>query len=147
MLKNSQRKTVLWIALCLVFAAGAVSLFVLAVKSWPGSDDEGGSSGSAPSTSWYTTRPPQPTMAPTDPGQGGTSEPSGPSEPPSPAPVVTKTVISVPENGGGDGGDGPTTLISACGSLLSGAAAVGTLLHAINISRQNNRSAAATDEP
>ncbi|NUP19156.1 MAG: hypothetical protein HOZ81_24290 [Streptomyces sp.] len=58
---------------------------------------------------------------------------------------MTKTVISVPETGGGDGG-GPATLIAACGSLLSGAAAVGTLLHAINLSRQNSRSAAATDE-
>ncbi|MFE0255482.1 hypothetical protein [Streptomyces sp. NPDC059010] len=149
MLKNSLRKIVLWVTLGLVFTAGAVSLLVLAVESWPA---DGSYGGSGASTSWYTTKPPESSDdGGTDGGGtdgGGTMEPSGPSEPqtPTPTPVVTRTVISVPENDGGGGGDGPATLIAACGSLLSGAAAVGTLLHAINLSRQNNRRAVTTDD-
>ncbi|WP_405584808.1 hypothetical protein [Streptomyces sp. NBC_01092] len=54
---------------------------------------------------------------------------------------MTQTIVAV--NPGG--GDGPGSLIAAFGSLLSGAAAVGTLLHAVHLSRQN-RSATATDD-
>ncbi|MFI5556725.1 hypothetical protein [Streptomyces sp. NPDC051738] len=92
----------------------------------------------------------EPTELPTDVGTvGPTVDPSepinattGPSELPTPATVVTQTVVAVPAGGGGDG---PGSLITAFGSLLSGAAAVGTLLHAVHLSRQN-RSAAATDD-
>lgn len=164
MLKNSLPKIALWITLSLAFTAGAVSLLVLAVMS--GSDDEPRSAGDG-STSWYTTRPPETSddpgdtegtiPEPSDPGQGGTpgptgggtvdpSEPinatTGPSELPTPVTVVTHTVVAVPAGGGGDG---PGSLITAFGSLLSGAAAVGTLLHAVHLSRQN-RSATATDD-
>ncbi|MGW5471816.1 hypothetical protein [Streptomyces chartreusis] len=121
MSKCSQSKIPLWVALGVAFTAGAVSLLVLAVMS---PSDGDGHSGDRPSTSWYTSTPAAPTQ-----------EPSAPSAPPTPATVVTQTVIAVP-SGGGDGGDAGT-LISALGSLLSGAAAVGTLLHAVHLSRQN----------
>ncbi|MGW6910193.1 hypothetical protein [Streptomyces sp. NPDC054940] len=165
MSKNSPPKIALWITLSLAFTAGAVSLLVLAVAS--GSDDGPRSAGDA-STSWYTTRPPETSddpgdtegTEPSDPGQGATPEPTdggteepteipsgpiattGPSELPTPVTIVTQTVVAVPA---GSGGDGPGSLITAFGSLLSGAAAVGTLLHAVHLSRQN-RSAAATDD-
>lgn len=167
MLKNSLPKIALWITLSLAFTAGAVWLLVLAVVS--GSDEEPHSAGDG-STSWYTTRPPETSddpgdtegtiPEPSDPGQGGTPGPTdggteepteipteptastGPSELPTPVTVVTQTVVAVPAGGGGDG---PGSLITAFGSLLSGAAAVGTLLHAVHLSRQN-RSAAATDD-
>ncbi|WP_327594379.1 hypothetical protein [Streptomyces chartreusis] len=121
MSKNSQSKIALWVALGVALTAGAVALLVLALLS---PSDEGGQSGTAPSTSRYTTTPAAPTQ-----------EPSGQSAPPTPVTVVTQTVIAVPSDGG-DGGDAGT-LISALGSLLSGAAAVGTLLHAVHLSRQN----------
>ncbi|GAA4045012.1 hypothetical protein [Streptomyces shaanxiensis] len=135
MLKNSLPKIVLWTTLGLVFTAGAVSLLALAVVS--ASDD--GPSGGAGSTSWYTTRPPESTDSPR-----GTEEPtSEPTEPgATPVTVVTQTVVAVPSGGGSDG---PGALITAFGSLLSGAAAVGTLLHAVHLSRQN-RSAASTED-
>ncbi|SDM63797.1 hypothetical protein SAMN04487981_10282 [Streptomyces sp. cf386] len=177
MSKNSLPRIALWITLSLAFTAGAVSLLVLAVASGSGSDD-GPRSGGGGSTSWYTTRPPETSddpgdtegtiPEPSDPGQGGTPEPTGggteeptggvspiptepsgpinattgPSELPTPVTIVTQTVVAVPAGGGGDGAG---SLITAFGSLLSGAAAVGTLLHAVHLSRQN-RSAAATDD-
>ncbi|MGW2722174.1 hypothetical protein [Streptomyces sp. NPDC001492] len=101
------------------------------------------------STSWYTTQasstgePSQGTEEPTEEPTGDPTE--EPTEPSSPAPVVTKTVIAVPP--GGSGGDDGGSLIAALGSLLSGIAAVGTLLHAVHLSRQNRSSAAPDDDP
>ncbi|GHH28082.1 hypothetical protein [Streptomyces lanatus] len=124
MLKNSRSKIALWTILGVVCTGGAVSLLVLALVS--GSDEEPHGRGTA-STSWYTTSPPEasetPIGEPSDPGQGTT-----------PVTVVTQTVVAVSPGGGGDG---PGSLITAFGSLLSGAAAVGTLLHAVHLSRQN----------
>ncbi|WP_128432300.1 hypothetical protein [Streptomyces cyaneus] len=152
MLKNSLPKIALWIALGLVFTAGAVSLLVLTVVS--GSDEEPDRGGGAGSTSWHTTRPETtddpgdtdgPTEEPTEPDPGTSSEPSGGGTVPStPVTVVTQTVVAVPSGGGGS--DGPGALITALGSLLSGAAAVGTLLHAVHLSRQNRSATAATDD-
>jgi hypothetical protein len=64
-----------------------------------------------------------------------------PTAPPTPVPVVTQTVVAVSPGGGN--GDDTATLFSALGSLLSGAAAVGTLLHAVRLSRQSRQ--ATTD--
>ncbi|WP_409471145.1 hypothetical protein [Streptomyces sp. HC307] len=44
-------------------------------------------------------------------------------------------------------GDGLGSVIASFGSLLSGAAAVGTLLHAVHLSRQNRNAAARDDDP
>ncbi|MFI7410398.1 hypothetical protein ACIBU0_17225 [Streptomyces sp. NPDC049627] len=55
---------------------------------------------------------------------------------------MTHTVVAVPPGGG----DGAGSLIAAFGSLLSGAAAVGTLLHAVHLSRQNRNAPAADDD-
>ncbi|WP_254388873.1 hypothetical protein [Streptomyces sp. AC550_RSS872] len=159
MLKNSRSKIALWTTLGVMFTGGAVSLLVLALVS--GSDEEPHARGAA-STSWYTTRPPEtsdtPIGGPSDPGQGATqgpsdggtvtptrepTEPGEPTELPTPVTVVTQTVVAVPP---GAGGDGPGSLITAFGSLLSGAAAVGTLLHAVHLSRQNRSAVATTDD-
>ncbi|MCL8017458.1 hypothetical protein [Streptomyces sp. AS02] len=152
MLKHSLPKIALWITLGLAFTAVAVSLPFLAVMS--GSDEEPDWGGGAGSTSWYTTRPETtdnpgdtegPTEEPTEPDPGASSGPSGGGSVAStPVTVVTQTVVAVPSGGGGS--DGPGTLITAFGSLLSGAAAVGTLLHAVHLSRQNRSATAATDD-
>ncbi|MCF1598668.1 hypothetical protein [Streptomyces muensis] len=127
MLKNSRSKIALWAILGVVFTGGAVSLLVLALAS--GSDDEPHGRGNA-STSWYTTSPPETSEPPV----GEPSDPGDPGQSATPVTVVTQTVVAVP---GGSGGDGPGSLITAFGSLLSGAAAVGTLFHAVHLSRQN----------
>ncbi len=158
MLKNSRSKIALWTALGVMFTGGAVSLLVLALVSGSGSDEEPHGRATA-STSWYTTQPPgtsdTPIGEPSDPGQGATQrpsdggtvtpteEPTEPTELPTPVTVVTQTVVAVPP---GAGGDGPGSLITAFGSLLSGAAAVGTLLHAVHLSRQNRSAVATTDD-
>ncbi|MDO0913774.1 hypothetical protein QQM39_23980 [Streptomyces sp. DT2A-34] len=161
MLNNSRSKIALWTTLGVVFTGGAVSLLVLALVSGSGSDEEPHARATA-STSWYTTQPPEtsdtPIGEPSDPGQGATPKPSGggtisptvdptepgePTELPTPVTVVTQTVVAVPPSAGGDG---PGSLITAFGSLLSGAAAVGTLLHAVHLSRQNRSAVAATDD-
>ncbi|WP_128432305.1 hypothetical protein [Streptomyces cyaneus] len=133
MSKNSSPKIALWITVGLLFTAGAVSLLVVAATS----GSRGTPPSGHPSTSWYTTQPPY-TGDP-----GATEEPTAPGEP-TPVTVVTQTVVAV--NPGGGGGDGPGSLIAAFGSLLSGAAAVGTLLHAVHLSRQNRNATARDDD-
>ncbi|MFJ8538661.1 hypothetical protein [Streptomyces sp. NPDC093591] len=146
MWKNSSPKIALWIAVGLLFTAGAVSLLVVAAAS--GSD--GTAHSGHTSTSWYTTQQPPYTDDPgatEGPTEEPTEEPTAPAEPselPTPVTVVTQTVVAVNPSGGG--GDGPGSLIAAFGSLLSGAAAVGTLLHAVHLSRQNRGAAARDDD-
>lgn len=142
MLKNSSSKIALWITCGLLFTAGAVSLLVVAATS---GSSETPPSGHA-STSWYTTQPPYTGDPGATEGPTGepTHEPTEPSELPTPVTVVTQTVVAV--NPGGSGGDGPGSLIAAFGSLLSGAAAVGTLLHAVHLSRQNRTATARDDD-
>ncbi|MHC3469044.1 hypothetical protein ACYF6T_10040 [Streptomyces sp. 7R007] len=124
MVKNSRRNIALWAALGVVLLALAVSLLVSAVA-----DRDGGGSmgGGRPSTSWYTEEPT-----------------AGAATGPGPAPVVTQTVVAVSPGGGGGGG---SDLMTSLGSLLSGLAAVGTLLHAVQLSRQNRESAHTAPTP
>ncbi|GAA3843292.1 hypothetical protein GCM10022403_089060 [Streptomyces coacervatus] len=57
---------------------------------------------------------------------------------------MTECHRGIPGSGGGDDGG---SLIAAFGSLLSGIAAVGTLLHAVHLSRQNRSNTAPDDAP
>ncbi|MCT9077139.1 hypothetical protein [Streptomyces fulvoviolaceus] len=140
MVKSSRPRIAVRVAVGVVLLAGAVSLLVVALAS--GADDGSRDAGAGgASTRWYTTEPPY-TSVPSDPGPTGgepteepTDEPISPG--PSPLPVVTQTVIAVTPGGGSD--DSGATLIAALGSLLSGVAAIGTLLHAVRLSRENRR--------
>lgn len=134
MSKKSRQRIVLRIALAFVFLAAAVSLLVVAMTSE--SDRDGGEQ-APPPTSWYETQTPI---------SGG--EPSGTGEPTA-APTAESSGTPPPApadpGGGSDSGtSSASTLIASIGSLLSGVAAVGTLLHAVHLSRQNRRP--TTDE-
>ncbi|WP_145968913.1 hypothetical protein [Streptomyces hyaluromycini] len=133
LVKNSRRKIGLWAGAGFAFLVLAVVLLVAAASDSGSGGEQGGS---APSTSWYTTQPQQSVTAsaPGEPSEEPTDEPTAPA---GPLPVVTQTVISV-SPGGGDGGGG-NDVVASIGTLLSGLAAVGTLLHAVQLSRQNRR--------
>ncbi|MEV0642296.1 hypothetical protein AB0I77_46755 [Streptomyces sp. NPDC050619] len=169
MLQKPRQRIALWVSLAFVFLAGAVSLLVVATQQ----EESGNADAPQSTTSWYTTQPPtasSPRGQGTDTGGSGggsggsgggsggsgggttdepteepTGEPTGPTgesaASPPPDPVVTQTVIAIPGGGGGDGG----VLIASIGSLLSGVAAVGTLAHAVHLSRQNRRATTGED--